>query len=35
MDKTLIIFILELIFLGSRGIAKKAKIFHPAVDYIL
>jgi hypothetical protein len=34
MDKTLIISILELILLKSRGNAKKVKIFHPAVDYV-
>ena len=38
MDKTLIISILELILLRSRGNAKKVKIFqrifHSAVDYV-
>ncbi len=38
MDKTVIISILELILLRSRGNAKKVKIFqrifHPAVDYV-
>jgi hypothetical protein len=38
MDKTLIISILELILLRSRGNAKEVKIFqrifHPTVDYV-
>jgi hypothetical protein len=38
MDKTVIISILELILLSSRGSAKNVKvfqrIFHPAVDYV-
>ena len=38
VDKTIIIFIMELILLRSRGNAKKVKIFqrifHPAADYV-